>query len=568
MFFLKYLLAEPDMKLYRLIIFCFLCGFSLYSADHDMRNHILYKAHVGSIPEAIELYRKYTALTKEQDFELLNQLALILLEQGSRSDDPEINLLTYFGAGVCQSDHALPILESGLFSKNPELQIVCLNFLSEYQSDVADQTIKLLFNTPNPLIQLEAAFCLAKKKHPHALSQTEAMMAKFPPQVKAVFPTIFACMGTSRANNILRQLMYDSDPKVRIETILSMRDHERDDFLPQIRRLAKQTNALQQEACASALGHFKDEKSALLLKQLTLSHSPTVAASAAHALYKLGRKEYRQILFDGAQAGFPFAIFFLKDVPESKNLLFKLSFSPKKDIRLNAAYALLSLRDRRCLSVLKEVLISRSFGIIAKAYSPSRALMSLKYVPAATLDGEQAKIAMELSTAIRTTILKEAMALPEKDFLELAEGLLDSAQNDLVPHLVRFLENIHSKEAIELLKKYQQKVGAPLVRNYCNLSLFRLEEKGPYEENLREWVRSQYHVEMINFKPMIPLEMRLDQPSYHLTPNELSTLYVETMEALTKAQGEKDVMMLLEAMEKGNQKNRYPLAGLLMRALK
>ncbi len=562
------------MGLYRLIIGLFLSVFihslSSFTIDPEtanFKNHILFKAHLGGVSEAIELYRSYTQMTGEQDFELLNQLSLIILEQGCRSDDPEIKMLSYFGAGVCVNEHAVSILESGLLSDNPQLQIVCLNFLSQYQSDRADETIKLLFKTPNPIIQLEAAFCLAKKKHPHALSQTEAMMAKFPASVKVVFPAIFACIGTPRANTILRQLMNDPDQKVRVEAILTAREQGRDDFLPQIRRLSKQTNVLQQEACASALGYFKDEKSAPRLEQLALSTSPHVAVAAAHALYQLGRKEYRKILFEASEANFPFAVHLLKDIKESKNLLYNLTFSPKKEIRLNAAYSLLCLRDRRCLTALKDILMNRSNDLIVKAYSPSRAQIFLKYIPLATLDESQAGIASELSKSIRSKILQDSMTLEENDFLQLAEALLDSEQNDLVPLLVRLLENIHSKEAIQILKNYQQKIGAPLVRNYCNLALFRLNEPGPYEQNLRDWVRAGRHIEMINFRPMIPLEMRLDEPSYQLTPNESSMLYVESMEALTKSQGEKDVMMLLEAMEKGNHKNRYALAGLLMRAL-
>jgi len=131
--------------------------------DPKSRNHILYVSNAGKVAEAIQLYRDYTVRTGSQDFELLNQMCLAIMNQGARSDDPEINLLSFFGAGICLNEHAVPILESGLLSSNPQLQIVCLNFLSQVHHDRADHTIKLLFRTPNPIIQLEAAFCLAKK---------------------------------------------------------------------------------------------------------------------------------------------------------------------------------------------------------------------------------------------------------------------------------------------------------------------------------------------------------------------------------------------------------------------
>lgn len=542
-------------------------GFESIQNLEKIRHHILFMAHSGNISESIGLYRHYCTLTGEDDYELLNQLCLVILDEGSRSEDLEINLLTSFGAGISSNEHAVPILESGLMSSHPQIQIVCLNFLSQIHHEKADHTIKLLFRTPNPVIQLEAAFCLAKKKHPHALAQTETLMAKFPDQIKPVFPTIFSCIGTPRANSILKQLMNDSNEKVRVESILTTIEFDRDDFLPQIRRLSKQTRPLQQEACAVALGHFRDEKSVPRLEELTKSTSPYVTVSAAHALYQLGRKEYGGILQQAAEAEFPFGVYLLKDVKEAKNQLAFLTLSANPDIRLNAAVALLSHRDSHCLRALKEILSGKSQKLIMKAYSPGRALMFLKYVTPESLGEKQAAVAPEVSRSIKSKILEEAMNLPEREFLELAEMLLESEQNELIPHLVRLLENYHSKQSIALLKKYQQKVGAPLVRNYCNLALFRIREPGPYEDNLRTWVRNQYHVEMIQFSPFMPLEMRLEQPSYQLTPSQSSSLYVESLEALTKSQGVNDVKILLEAMEKGNPKNRYALAGLMMRAI-
>jgi len=561
------------MGLYRIATIICLCQlFPLWGIDSPTeiskwQNHILYVSNAGRIPESIQLYRAYTERTGCQDFELLSQMCLAIMNQGARSEDPELNLLSFFGAGICLNEHAVPILESGLMSSNPQLQIVCLNFLSQVQHERADQTIKLLFRAPNPIIQLEAAYCLAKKKHPHALSQTEALMAKFPDAVKVVFPTIFSCIGTPRANNILRQLLNDPNEKVRIESILAAIEFDRDDFLPQIRRLSKHTNPLQQEACAMALGHFRDEKSAAHLELLVQSPSPFVTVAAAHALYRLGRKPYAQVLLEAAKEKFPFGVYLLKDVKEAKHELVRLTTSREPDIQLNATVALLAHRDPRCISSLKKVLTTPSHKLVMKAYSPARALMFLKYVSPASLGDEQAAVAVQVSKGVKSKLLEEAMNLPENQFLELADAIFRSESTDLIPHLVRLLENIHSEQSITLLKKYQQKIGAPLVRNYCNLALFRIREPGPYEQNLRQWVREQYHVEMIQFNPFMPFQMRLEEPSYQLTPSQSSSLYVEALEALTKSQEEKDVMTLLEAMEMGNPKNRYALAGLLMRAI-
>jgi len=533
-----------------------------------LKNQIIYMSQTGNAEGAIDLYRKLCKLTGAPDYDLLGDFALSLLSQGSRSEDPEEKLLTYYGAGLGLNDQTIPILESGLFASDPKLQLICLNFLASLDSDLADESIKLLFRNPNPLLQLEAAFCMAKKKHPMALSQSESLLTKFPKELRAIFPILFASLENPRANSILRQLLNDPDEKVRLETLLVLTEKGRDDFLPQIRRLSKQTYPIQQEVTSTALGRFSDAASTPRLKELVDRGNPYVCVAAAYALYTIGHKEYSDLLIDAARKEFLFAIILLKDVEEGKETLFRLTKSPKAEVRLNATIALLGQKDRRALIPLKELLMNDGGLLIVKGLSPGKSMFYYRFLPYHQLTPENGAIASELSRGIRGRLLQEALALPDEDFLYLAKTLLNSNRNDLIPLLVQLLENSRSEEAISLLKDYEQKIGDPLVRSYCCLALYRLGEEGHYEEKLREFVRAQSHIEIIQFKPFIPQEARLDLPTYELTPKESSQLYVEALESLTKAQGEKDILTLLEAIEKGNKKNRFALAGLLMRAVK
>ena len=120
---------------------------------------------------------------------------------------------------------------------------------------------------------------------------------------------------------------------------------------------------------------------------------------------------------------------------------------------------------------------------------------------------------------------------------------------------------------MRLLQVESQHVGAPLIRGYCNLALFRANEKGPWSDNLHTWLREQWQRELIRLQPVVPWAERGEhgQSAFALTPQEGSQLLIESIEALAQRQDEEAVDILLEALAKGNPRNRYPIAGLLIR---
>lgn len=84
---------------------------------------------------------------------------------------------------------------------------------------------------------------------------------------------------------------------------------------------------------------------------------------------------------------------------------------------------------------------------------------------------------------------------------------------------------------------------------------------------MQEWLTSKQFHDLIQFRPIIPWEMRNNEPSrYLLTPEETSRLLVEAFESLVQTQDDKAIDILLHAIQYGNRKNRYALAGLLIRA--
>lgn len=538
----------------------------VYSSSRS--GSILYALQSGDPTKAINIYKDLYKSTGHHDFELLQQMAYLLLEQGYRSRDPEVLVLTLFGAGISANEGLLYILETGLNTEVPQLQLISLNFLAGSQNDRADEAINRAMSSNFLPIRLEAAYHLAQKKYPTAYGQIEALMFKVDKQLWFVFPQLFAMLGDPCSVKMLRKLMNNPNEDVRIEAILNTAKYQRDDLLPTIRTLASQLSVGQQEACATALGMMKDEASIDRLKLLAESTSAHVRLSARIALYKLGRKDFKTSIEEAALCGDIFAITALGEFSGSEDLLTKLARSDHPLIRLNASLALLERQDPRCLYGLGDVLIrdARDLAFV-KIVSQGKGLHAWKTIPSAQQNFKDNPYAYEMSISMRETTLAKTVDLPEKDFLTVAQALFDSQQNDLIPSLVKLLENLRTPEAIEMLKSQQQKIGAPLIRNYCNLALYRLHESDLYAVNLQKWVSQQQQSGIIQFRPLLPWEMRANESPYQLTATETSQLLIESIEALAQSQDDAGIEALLNAIQNGNKKNKYALAGLLMRAI-
>lgn len=538
---------------------------SLHASD---LNRVLYLMQSGHLSSSLQLYRAYVTETGEHDLETIQRMGLMFLDQGSKSNDPEIQLLTLFGAGISINEDAQYILENSIQGSQPKLQLIALNFLARFQNDDATEAINKAMTSPFLPIRLEAVHQLAIKKHPKAVGQIESLMQKVPSEIYALFPQLFAIAGDASAIKALQRLMTHPKKDVRIEAILSAAKHGRDDLLPDVRRLSMHHDIEQQEACAVALGIFQDEHSVPRLQELAQSSVRSVRLAALEALFLLGRESVIQEIEKIAKEGNLFAINILGKIPGSETLLSLLTESRNLHVRLNAALALLERGDPKCFPALHEVLIkdSRDLAFI-KIHTPGQGLETVKVIPSAQQNLEDNSIAVELSLHLREAVLEKTLALPEKTFLTLARTLFNKQQVDLIPLLTRLLEALQSPDAIALLTVHREQIGAPLVRNCCNLALYRLKEPGPYREALQRWLSSQQDSDLIQFRPFIPSEMRDFAIShYQLTPQDTSLLLVEAFESLVQTQDKEGINLLLEAIHHGNKKNRYALAGLLMHA--
>ncbi len=535
--------------------------------ERSIKLHSLFLMQQNQVEEALQRYREFSNLTGRHDFEVLQQMGLILLQKGIQSEDPQTFLMTLFGAGLSGSAGALEILEKGLKHPDPQVQLLTLHFIAKFDDDHINELLNRAMSSDFLGIRMEAAFYMAQRKHPHAVGQIEGLMFRLPPPFKAYFPPLFALLGTSDATAALKRLIEDPDPQVRVESILNVAKSGRDDFLPLLRKRLTHHHIAELEATAFAMGVLKDSTSIQRLKKVAKSSTDTVRLAASLALFHLGDRSFVPSIEEMAKNGNLFAIANLGHISETEEILAELIHSSDIQVRLNAAVSLLTLRDPRCFSIISEILIDDARDLAFQPLpSVGRTMSCWKAISSAELRSKDPTIDLSYSQAWREQILRESIHLPEKTFLNLCRLIFHKQQNDLVPVVISLLENLQTAEAISLLQEGTEKISAPLIRDYSHLALYRLKQEGPHEEYINNWVMRQRDAELIRLRPLLPWKYRLEQSDYTLSPEETSRLLIEAFLSIASRRNEKSIAFLLEAIQHGNPQNRYALMGLLMKA--
>jgi len=529
------------------------------------QGRILFLLQQGEHEQALKIYQENFQAIGQHDFELLHQMGLRILDNGFKKNDPECQLLALFGAGVSAHEDVYYILEDSLKSRYPAIQLVALGALAHFQNDRADRAIVRALGSPALEVRYEAVHQLCKKKHPLAVSQAESLMYKLPRSTMSIFAPLFAMVGDTHSTRMLRKLFTQSSKDVRLAVILSVAKYQRDDLLPQIRQQSAQLQFALQEASAYTFGSLKDEESIPILEKLSLSQYPTVALAAHVALYQLGRQNSIKNIEQAAEKEDFFAISALGAIPDQPKTLLELLENDHLQVRLNALISLLEQNHPKALELIEEIVIRDKRDLAFTLYqSPGHAFNAWKITPSATQLLKDDFSSFREHLELKESLLEKVSDLSHTHFIALAHQIFSKQQNELIPKTVELLEQMGTAEAIECLKKHQQQLGAPLVRHYCNLALVRLQEPGPYAEQLRQWVKAQSKTQFIRFEPISP--WALGENSYTLTPEETSKLLIEAFETFASQQDTQGVEILIEAMATGHAKNKYALAGLLIRA--
>jgi HEAT repeat protein len=532
-----------------------------FSTSSLSANPALFLTNQGKIEEAAAVLKAQNGV----DDNLIEAFALAVLKKGAESKDKEEALLALFGASISLNEKAEQLIEKGCISPHPEIQIAALSMMARSRSDSAITYLNLALGAPHPLIRLEAAYLLAERKAPQATLKIESLMHKMPPEAHFLFPQLFARIGDEEAKRNLKKLLAHKDEKVRTETLLAIGRAGRDDLSREVRRALNHPDSGSKEAAAKAAALLKDEEAIPLLEKLSRHPSPSVKIAALSALKQLNRPVASNQLEAYAAEGNLFAISALADFPESKATLKSLLSHPDTAVRANATLSLLKLKEASSLQGLSEILIKDARDIAyLPSTSPSGALSAIKTIPSSRQNLAQKPELFEISLQLRERALEQAVNLSDAAFFELAQRIVQKGQNDLIPLLMSLLESKGS-ESLLTLREAEQKAGAPLIRQWAALTLYKLHEPG-YEEKLKSWLKKEAAMDLIRFRPFVPWELRSGS-TYDMSPNEKAGLWIAILEGLIRENPESAVTFLLELIAEGSQKNRFVFAGLLLRTI-
>ena len=538
--------------------------------DPSQKHHILYLVRSGKVPAAIDSYKEYKKTLGHHDSDILEQIALILLDQGMAAQDEENEILSLYGASLAGVNSLLDLCETGMKSKHPSTQLVALQMAGSIQDDRANTLLCKAFSSNFLAIRMEAAAYLAYKKHRHAVGYIESLMNKLPPYFHYFFPRLYAQIGSNEAILLLKKMLHAPELPTRLAAILATAQHGRDDLLKEIRSTATHLNPAEQEACAFTLGTLSDSHSQTILEDLTKSSETEVQLAAYKALYNLGKTDCLQKIKKLAQQENLYAIEALGHLMGGESLLYDLMQAKDKTLRFNAALALLKRKDPKALPTILEMLLTVHSDIGFMPHpSQGRSMIYWKIVPSisAYSSSDHGKEMLAISLALREQILLECLELEEVHFLKITKELLQQKQKDLIPLLMHLLCNSHSPVTVDLLKAKAEELGAPFIRNYASLALYKLKVEGPYQNRIKQWIASQKETEMIKFRPRAHKTTSETSFDYQLTPEENSALLVEALMEIASHHEEDSLDILLDVLQKGPVKNRTVLAGLLMKTL-
>lgn len=535
---------------------------STLAATPLLGNNLLFLTSQGRYQEVAKELNTQDKL----DEAIVEEVCLTLLRQGILSNDPEESILALFGASVALNEHAENLFLTAYQSPHPQIQLAALSMIARSKSESSHIILNQAIGAAHPLIRLEAAFLLAERRSPQASIKIESLMHKIDPIVHFLFPKLFAMIGDDISKKILQRSLSHPDEKVRTETILAIAQTGRDDLSRGVKRALSHPDALSKEAAAYGVGLLKDETAIPELEKLTRHNNSSVRVAALQSLNHFNSKRGKEELESMAMEGNLFAIQALSHIPESKETLAQLLQHPDKTVKANATVSLLKLKDKRALQGISDILIKDARDICyVPVHSASGALSAIKASPSAKQNFEDGKTAFEVSLMFREEVLRNTLELDNESFFAVAALILDNQQNDLVPVLMSLIEN-KGKDSEDFLKYEEQRAGAPYIRAWAALTLYRLKVEGNYEKKMKEWLNQEASLDLVKFRPFIPWELR-QGTSYELTPNEKASLFISTLESFIMSDPDKAIHVILEMMSSGAGKNRFVLAGLLLRTI-
>ena len=518
------------------------------------KKQVLYLSSNGDHNGAIKTYIKNCKKSGKHDFEILHQIASIILNQGIRSNNIDDMILSIYGAGISMNDQMIGVLQKGLLSDNLMAQYLSLNFIAQFDSKTSDNILaKTALQADNLNLKMQACYYMSQRSHSYTANYSESLMIQLPAMLHPLFAPIFARLDTPASSKILRDMINSANPQTRLATILSIAQNKKGEFLDDIKKRLKYGNTAEIEASIFALESLKSSVCLKELKELCSHHIEFIKLSSLRALKRLGDDSVSDSIADIAKNGNIFAIYMLGELGIKKDILVDLTKSKDLIIKINALYALFLQKDPKYIDQLCNMLFESKR--LKKVKSLGRSLSAINYV----VDADEFEY-----LSFKIDLLNKISKISDDAFINAATKVFDKHEKELIPTVIQTLERINTKKSRNLLKKGSNKLGHPLIRNYCNLSLYRLKEKGPYKKEFLHWLT---HRNKTSPTPLKPSEYRIykSRSPHIMTKDQAISLIIDGISTLAEQQDASSIYDILDLLLKGHPSNRYIIAGILMR---
>ena len=535
-----------------------------------LKSQILYLISKGDQVKGLEKYKEYTIKSGDHDYKLLRELCLMIIEDGISKGTEEDSLLALIAMEITGEDffthHLGKLLKSSFFP----VQAKTLSLLKRIDNDYSDILIKSCLSSNFIMLRLEALSILVQKHNKTALGQVEALMNMVHKRYHPIFVDFYAMAGTKYAISTLKQMLSDIDLNLNLAAVLAAKNYQIEELIPSLRNCLTHTSPIIREATASALGSFHDGGSTIKLEKLCLSKHVETRLSAQYALYTMGKKSKREDIIALAKDGNLYAISLLSRIDGSAKPLHEIYYSDDNDLRINSAISLLEIKDPLCLPVIRDlVTLDKDVYYINITHSAGRSFRHLKVAPLATAENKQMIPQLKQQTLmIQNELLAKSIDLPRKKFMNIIDDIFLKKRNSLIPTAIALLENFDDEESLEYLRNKSKTLGAPFIRTSCHLSLWKSTRDPLHKEAISSWLKEFGKHEMISFSQNTNKNKKKNSVTgYELSLQERSHLLIQSFLHICISHEKAGLDSIIDAMTSGHEKNRLPLAGVLLKTI-
>jgi hypothetical protein len=410
--------------------------------------------------------------------------------------------------------------------------LAAVQALSALNTSDADYILTQALRSDYPVIRLEAGWRIASKRAHDAFFHIDALSHKLPDLFLPYMPELFAIEGSQSSLHRLRQLLFDPNEEVIIETLGAIGRHNISSISDLLESMEPHSPAVL-EAQAFALRVCDSEAARTKLRKLATHTDSCVQIQAALSLIFLNETGYQSTIKELAKNGNLFAIAALGTCPEP--MADRDHQDMSRAAQLNTALSLLSQKDARSVPELKALLSLPDDQMLYASPSVGHSLSYWDIVSIGAFDSELWPTMKEQSLVAKEALLIQTLELNGTSFEEVSTTVFSEGQVDLYPCLVQLLENQRSEATIALLRQEANRVGAPYNRAFALLTLVRLGIETDEEElvNILNFSREKQDQPWRTPLPWMAL-FHLEEKTTSQQAAATAQLYITTIETLAE----------------------------------